>query len=62
MKIRYVGPDPAGVELVCSGRSFGVVEQDAVVEIPDEIYAAHAWPEANWAEVGTAKKQQEGDV
>jgi hypothetical protein len=62
MKLRYIGPDdPEGVELVCSGVSYGVVKADEVVEVPDEVYKAHAWSEELWAEVAPPKSKK-GDA
>lgn len=55
MKLRFKGDQP--VELACSGRSYGVVEPDGLVEVSDEDYEAHGWAEELWAVVGTAKKK-----
>jgi hypothetical protein len=61
MKIRYIGSDPDGVELVCSGTSYGVVHPDEVVEVPDEVHAAHGWSEELWAVVAPAKAKKGDD-
>lgn len=52
MKIRYSGNDPDGVDVVCSGRRIASgVKPDDVIEVPDEVYEAHAWAEELWTQV-----------
>lgn len=61
MKIRYIGTEPDGVELVCSGTFFGVVKPDEVIEVPDEVHAAHSWSEELWAVVAAPKTKKGED-
>jgi hypothetical protein len=44
----YKGPFSEGVELVISGRSFGVVKPGESVVIPDELAAKVVFPESIW--------------
>lgn len=61
MKVRYIGPDPDGVEVICSGTLMGTVKPDEVIEIPDDVYEKHAWSEELWAVVTPAKTKKGDD-
>lgn len=61
MKLRYVGSDPEGVDVVCSGVLLGMVKPDEVLEVPDEVYEAHAWSPDLWSKVTPVKKKK-GDA
>lgn len=57
MKVRYIGPDTDGVDVVCSGRLIASgVKPDEPIEVPDEVYAAHAWSEDLWSVVAPPKR------
>jgi hypothetical protein len=58
VKIRYIGSDPDGVDVVCSGRviASGVLP-DAVIEVPDDVYNGHGWSDELWAAVTPAKQK-----
>lgn len=57
MKVRYIGSDPDGVDVACSGQLIASgVKPDEVIEVPDEVYEAHGWSEELWAVVTPAKK------
>lgn len=49
-KLRNISPDEREVPLV--GRFVGV---DEVIEVPDDVYEAHSWPEETWAVVAAPK-------
>lgn len=59
MKLRWKGDFTT--EVACSGVSYGVVEPDGIVEVPDEVYEAHGWAEELWAVVGTTRKKALGE-
>jgi hypothetical protein len=60
--IRYIGNEP--VELRLNGHprggSYGAVEPDQLVEVDDEVFLAHAWPEALWSEVDVPDRGEDG--
>lgn len=47
------------LNVVCNGHprggSYGDVEPDQVLEVPDDVAAAHVWPETVWSEVEAPK-------
>lgn len=51
-KVRNISNEELSVPLL--GRS---VEPDTVVEVDDDVFNAHAWPETTWAVVTPAKKK-----
>ena len=53
-KLRNVSTDT--LELRLLGR---VVAPDEVVDVPDDVFAEHAWPETLWAVVTPARKDKE---
>lgn len=56
-KVRNIGPKP--VMLVCITRT---VDIDEVVDVPDEVFARHGWPEELWevlSEGNTTNKDEE---
>lgn len=52
---RYVGSiSPAKIRV--AGHDFGVVEYGDAIVVPDDLVNSVAWPEANWADGATPKK------
>lgn len=37
------------------------VVMDEVVEVPDDVFQAHAWPESLWAVVAPGRKNKDGE-
>lgn len=52
-KVRNVSPDTLVVPLL-GGR---VVEPDEVVEVGDDLFLEHDWPESTWAVVSAPKRK-----
>lgn len=57
-KLRNVSADT--LELRLNGGDWSATaEPDQVVEVPDDLYEQHAWPEDVWAVVSTRKTKNE---
>lgn len=47
-KLRNITPHTLETRL--NGRNF-VTEPDAILDLPDDLYGAYAWPDSIWAEI-----------
>lgn len=51
--VRNISDDT--LEVRCSGVSLGEVAPDAVLNVDDDLFAGHAWPETVWAVVAASQ-------
>lgn len=65
MKLRYIGGDPDGVDVVCSGTRIAAgVKPGEVIDVADEVHGKHSWSEEIWEVVTAAPataKVKKGD-
>lgn len=54
--LRNVADEP--LELRCSGVSYGIVQPDELVDVPDKVYLDHVWPDAVWSEVEAPERPE----